>query len=143
MPQLKAIVNKHGKKALEYAVQVQKWVKGISSKGYNFFLGVMGASFYTDNPNGRPRAIETMSLKKFCMQWSRDPDSQSQPVSCDLKTQETYKTQVVNVNHNPNTMVHKLVCMYLDVLRPALATRREQLGIHGYIREGKCFKNDI
>lgn len=136
MPQLRDLVNKYGKKALHYAVQVQKGKEGISSKPVNFYLGVMGASFYTDNPNGRPRAIEVLSLAKFIAQWSRDPNSYSQAVSNDFKTREIYKSQVINVHHNPKTMVHRLVCMYLDVLRPALVKRREQLGIRGY-KQGK------
>jgi hypothetical protein len=137
MPQLRALVNKHGETALQYAAQVQKGVKGITSKEYNNYLGIMGASFYTDNPNGRPQAIEMLSLAKFCSQWSRDPKAHNQPFSNDFKTRETYKTQVVNVHHNPKKMVYKLVCMYLDVLRPALAERRMQLGIHDYKR-GQC-----
>jgi hypothetical protein len=142
MPQLRAIVNKYGNKALNYAVRVQKGEEGISSKPVNFYLGVMGSSFYTDNVNGRPGAIETMSLEKFISQWSRDPKSHSQPFSNNFKTREIYKTQVFNVHHSPQKMVHKLVCMYLDVIRPALVERREQLGIRSH-KQGKRLTSDM
>lgn len=89
---------------------------------YHFYIGCFLASLYVFAPQGRPQAIEKMTYKAFMKFWNNN----IMPLSRSFKTSSKYSIQVITIGKgHPESLLQ----IYIDVLRPTVLRRREDMNI--------------
>jgi len=95
------------------------WAKALHTRDirftfsdYNKFTGCLLAAIYSFAVNGRPQALQSMTLGAFLICWKQNRPAES----CNFKTAGTFGTQVITVEKGVPT---ELMKAYIEIVRPA------------------------